>query len=139
MGNKIKDIREMIEYENKRAQERLTILVQFQGLLFTALSLAWDKNRHLILLIAIVGIISSFSIGQILHFTQEAFGKLVKEYDKIPKEERDLEGPVVGIFAWGKNKFLFVLGRIFNPTFALPALSIAAWIFILIIKSNNWK
>jgi hypothetical protein len=134
MGNKIKDIRELIECENRRIHERLTLLVQFQGLLFTALALGWNKNYYLILLLAIVGIISSFSFGQILFFTQLAFRKLLEEYNKIPKEEKDLEGPVIGIYAFRENRIFYILGSIFNPSFALPWLSIIAWIFILIIK-----
>lgn len=138
MGTKIKDIRELIENENKRVHERLTLLVQFQGLLFTALALGWNKNYYLILLLAIVGIFSAFSFGQILVFTQLALRKLIDEYDKIPKEEKDLEGHVIGIFAFRGNRFFYVLGNIFNPSFVLPCLSIIVWIFILIIKINNY-
>ncbi len=133
---KIKDIRELIEFENKRVHERLTLLVQFQGLLFTALALGWNKNYYLILLLSIVGIISAFSFGQILYFTQLAFRKLNDEYNKISNEDKEKEGGVIGFYAFTNNKFLYILGSIFNPSYTLPWLSISAWIFILVILNT---
>ena len=127
----------MIENENRRLHERFSILAQFQGLLFTALSLGWDKNLHLIILIAIVGILSAVTIGGALQFAIIAMIKLTDEYDLIPKGERDLEGPVIGLFPAKFRHNLFA--RFISYPFAIPLLVLPAWICIIYIKLQGLK
>ena len=50
------DYRDMIENENRRVNERLTIFCQFQGLLVSALAFGWDKQNAFPLLVLTIGL-----------------------------------------------------------------------------------
>jgi len=131
--SKINDIRILIESENKRLAERFAILAQFQGLLFTALGVAWGKPTFIPIgyFIAILGILTSFSLGGLMFYAEEALYNLVKQYSEIPPEVREKEGPVIGNFSFADRGIIYWLGRLMNPSCAVPLFLIIVWVFII--------
>ena len=88
----------MIENENKRVNERLTVFCQFQGLLVTALALGWGKTNglELIGLTSGLGLCSAIVQGRGLYGAVRAIDLLYEAYLKLPQAVRSLAGPVVG-------------------------------------------
>src|SRR5262245_2572475 len=72
--------RDMISWEALRMNERSSWLLQLQGLLFTALAFAWDKNRPLIYVLVGVGICSSCIIGKALVAAVKACATIEDEW-----------------------------------------------------------
>jgi hypothetical protein len=64
--------RSLIAQENARLNERTTWLLQLHGLLFAALAFAWGKDSFVILLLSVVGILSSLAIGNGLRWAVKA-------------------------------------------------------------------
>lgn len=137
----ISDYRELIESENRRVNERLTIFCQFQGLLFAALALGWEKasNKDLLWMLSLLGIFSAGVISRALFMATNGINILHKEYLTLPEEARRLAGPVVGNLPDEKKSKISGKGRVyFTPSIVLPVLMILGWSFIIISKILKW-
>jgi hypothetical protein len=132
---KVDDYREMIESENRRVNDRLTVLCQFEGLLFTALSLGWDKNIEYVIVLATVGLMSSIALARALYNAESGIDKLYKTYILLPKDQKEQAGPVIGNYTLGPKDGIPRRWRFFlTPSVALPILLSLAWLCIAIIK-----
>lgn len=141
MATKIEHYRELIESENRRISERFAILTQFQGLLFASFSLILCKidtpyNEHFyyfLFVLAAVGILSAASIFYFLNLAGVAINDIWNEYQSIPKDQRDLEGPIIGHFRAFENRKEKFIKKICSPHRAIPLLLIIAWTIISFI------
>jgi len=134
---KIDDYRKIIEFEHIRINERLTILCQFQGLLFGSLALGWEKNqnRDLIYILAFLGVFSSITLARSLYQAQIGIVLFQKEYSKIPKKYRELSGPVMGNMPVDENDPIPRIVRVFlTPGLVLPLLMLGAWLILIFLK-----
>jgi hypothetical protein len=129
----VEDYRDMIENENRRVNERLTVFCQFQGLLVTALALGWGKRNGLELtgLTAGLGFCSAIVQGRGLYGAVRAIDLLYEEYLKLPKNIRAFAGPVVGKIPHPDQAFVPSRARAFlTPSMILPGLMLGAWLCI---------
>src|ERR1700736_2610287 len=55
-------LRSMVHHETEQTNRRLSWLGTFQGFLFAALGLSWEKNRWLVMIICFLGLIVAFLI-----------------------------------------------------------------------------
>lgn len=84
-ANYLDVIRNMILHENELINQRLTWLFALQGLLFGAISFLWNTHLFPIVIISLVGIISSISIG----YTLARGLNTIKELLVIAREFKD--------------------------------------------------
>jgi vacuolar-type H+-ATPase subunit I/STV1 len=124
-----KVVREMIFKEVEFINHRLTWLVTLQGLLFAALSFAWEEAQELINLLGTIGIVVSMTSCVGLWLARQAIRKLRSEWET--NRPKDYVGPdVVGYFS--QNKVVeFCL-----PWFVLPVLFIVVWALVLVMHCN---
>jgi hypothetical protein len=117
----------MIEHENNLQNYRITWLVAIQGLLFAALSFAWDKkNADLIIgLIGALGVAVSLSSWSVLSLSTTAFRDLRAWWESHKPPSYD--GPPID--AHRSDASLIV--RILRPWKALPWLFAVSWVFIV--------
>lgn len=99
-----------------------------QGLLFASLGFAWESNaENLIILLSVVGVLTSISILYMLYLAQRAIANLIKKWNLNKPQEYD--GPdIVGI--WPKRP----IERLLSPSFILPMLFTIAWIVVPFIR-----
>ena len=69
-------IRSMIQHENTMVIERTNWMLALEGLLFTALAFAWDKSPVLVLVLSVMGLVSSLSLGVFLQSATRAIFQL---------------------------------------------------------------
>lgn len=118
-------IRSMIEHEGDLLNHRITWMVTLQGLLFTALGFAWDKEDAfgLIWVFGIVGIVISISSGISFRAATRAERRLLDWWNH---NKGDYNGPdVVGLHA--PNSILSML----YPWRVLPIVFVLAWLGVL--------
>jgi hypothetical protein len=77
-------VREQIHHENELVNQRITWLIQSEGLLFAALAFAWEKSAKLSVLLAILGIATALSIGTAIFMYSPAVRGLVGEMPPDP-------------------------------------------------------
>jgi hypothetical protein len=131
MSEKIKAIREMIESENRRINERLTVLIQFAGLLFAAVALAWNKDSKFIIVVSVLGFCTTIIFLRSLVRAQIAIYELMMHYWNLPKAERDEAGPVIGIYQKNSSHKWRVY---FTPPFGVPFCITIAWGLLIVYK-----
>ena len=86
-------VRSMVEHENSMRDQRLNWLIASQGLLIAALGFSWGKDKLLVLLLAIVGLLFCISIGADLYCNTLAIRKLASSWKK--RCQSDYDGPGV--------------------------------------------
>jgi len=120
-------VRSMIYKEDEFINHRLTWLVTLQGLLFAALSFAWDnESQSLIRLLAIVGMVVSITSFVGLWSARQAIRTLILEWNK--EKPSGYVGPdVIGYY----NPCKVV--EFFLPWLVLPVLFFVVWIAVLVI------
>ena len=74
----VAEIRSMIQHENALLNARMGWMWTLQGLLFGAISFLWEIHWILILIISLVGILSSISIGYSCIRASNAVGSLLE-------------------------------------------------------------
>ena len=74
----IAEIRAMIQHENTLLNARMGWMWALQGLLFSAMSFLWKVHWIPVLIIAMVGLLSSISIGYSCIRASNAVGDLLK-------------------------------------------------------------
>jgi hypothetical protein len=121
-----KVIRSMIEHENVLFNQRIGWLMQIQGLLFAALSFAWDKKdiQLLVNVFSILGVsVSLASLSNIWVYFQAT--KNLKESWKNLRSTDYIGPDVVGFNAKYQQNYLFL------PMYSLPFIFMILWLFIL--------
>jgi hypothetical protein len=116
-------VRELIRHENDLVNQRMSWLVQAQGLLFAALAFAWDKSPKLAVLLSALGIATALSIGMAISLYSPAIRGLHAWWNEhVPEEERKAR-LVIGLWSpsHGVRRFL-------RPWRALPLIFIVAWV-----------
>lgn len=127
-------IRSMIEHENILRDQRLNWLMASQGLLVVALGFSWDKDKYLVILLAVIGIIFCISIGANLYCNTLAIRKLANQWKE--KSSHEYDGPPV-IALRSKEitpRHIAWLYPWIYPWFVLPISLTAFWIFVLLYK-----
>ena len=122
-------VRELIRHENDLVHQRLTWLIQSQGLLFTALAFAWDKEPRLALMLPILGIATAISMWTAIAMYRPALGRLHNWWDTHVSDEHKKGRPELG--RWSPSKGL---SRLLRPWRALPLIFIFAWVGALSVK-----
>lgn len=122
-------IRNLIKHENELVNQRLSWLVQIQGLFFAALAFAWERApRELTFLLAILGIATAVSLWTALGLYSPAVRGL-RAWWQEHRPEGSIEGPdVIGLWRPSQK-----LGRLLRPWRALPCIFIAAWIGVIVV------
>jgi hypothetical protein len=124
VATKPKVIRELIRLENDALNWRMGWFLTLQGFLFAALAFAWDKDAELIVVLSIIGILSSLSVGILLRYGILAMKGLEEEL------QTDSEERVIGR-RYGETPaiILFLL-----PWHFLPLLFVGAWAAVIVIR-----
>ncbi len=126
----IAEIRSMIQHENTLLNTRMGWMWALQGLLFSSMSFLWPIHNALVVLVAIVGLLSTISIGYSCVRASKSVRELLrisKEFKKTTAKAYELP-PTIGARTKGVQwllpwKFLtFVFG--------------AAWVFIIFFRLN---
>jgi len=122
-------IRELIRHENDVVHQRLTWLIQSQGLLFAALAFAWQKAPALAIMLPVLGIATALSMwAAIANYSPAVRG--LRNWWEINVSDEDKKGRLV-IGRWAPSKGI---NKSLRPWRALPIIFIAAWIIVLLIR-----
>jgi hypothetical protein len=122
-------VREMINQESNRTDQRLKWLTTLQGLLFAALGFAWDKSRLLIFILAFVGVVTAGSVLLSVYYAAKATGRLQRQWYR--NRPSDYAGPdVIGISVPRKIE-------IWLPWFLLPIIFVFTWIAIIWVRCHR--
>lgn len=123
--------RHLISQENARLNERTTWLLQLQGLLFAALAFAWGKETFVILLLSVVGILSSLAIGNSLRWATKAIDDIEEEWNS--KGKAYYNGPrIIGL---SKSEGSFLERKLLlHAPYMLPVIFVAAWVAVLLFQ-----
>jgi hypothetical protein len=84
-----KEIRSLIEFELTRLDDRIKTLFTVQGLMFVALSFAWEKDKILTVCLIIAGMIAVLALGAIAQTSVDAINTMEKHYNKMNSDEID--------------------------------------------------
>ena len=124
-------IRSMIEHENLLRDQRLNWLIASQGLLIAALGFSWDKDKYLVMSLAVVGFLFCVSIGANLFCNTLAIRKLADEWEE--RCQHDYDGP--GVVALRSKDITPRFVTKLYPWNVLPISLSAFWIFVLCYKA----
>ncbi len=122
--------RELIRHENDLVSQRLTWLIQSQGLLFTALGFAWKNAPELAIPLALLGIASTISIATAISFYSPTVRKLARDWEATKEEltpELHANRKVMGENAPSQG-----IGRLLRPWRALPVIFVLGWTFVVV-------
>jgi cellulose synthase/poly-beta-1,6-N-acetylglucosamine synthase-like glycosyltransferase len=117
-------IRELIRLENDALNYRLSWFLTLHGFLFAALAFAWDKGAALILVLCIIGILSSLSVGILLRCGIVAMKRLEEE---LPTDSRER------VIGRGYSESPAII-HFFLPWHFLPILFVGAWAALIVIR-----
>jgi len=120
----------MIQRENEVINHRVTWLTTVQGVLFTAVGIAWDKQGTgpFILLACMLGLTMAVIVFFALYGASAAIKRL-SEWWEI-KKPQDYSGPGVIGLPLPKSPIL----RFIGPWSFIPILFFMAWIVVLSMK-----
>ena len=123
-------VRELIRSESELVNQRVTWLLQIQGLLFAALAFAWeDGSVPLVGLLSCLGIVMAVTIAQALNLHSPAVRALYKKWSDLLSDEQKRLRLVIGI--WSPTKGIAWALR---PWRALPVVFVLAWAWVLVIN-----
>ncbi len=123
-------IRKLIMHENELVNQRIGWLLQSQGLLFAALSIAWaDVPKSLILVLAVLGITVALSLWTTLRMYNPAVKGRVNWLEERLPEGRSLDDLLI----IGRRAEVRGLRKLFRPWHALPLIFTLGWIAVGII------
>ena len=120
-------VRSMIRHENDLFNQRIIWMTSIQGFLLAAAGFSWSKpdTRELILVICVVGLITSVSLMRAIYAGDSAIKGLILWWDK--NKSPDYAGPdVIGVRSDSLG-FLY-------PWITLPPLFLVAWILVITIR-----
>ncbi len=121
--------RQMVRHENELMNHRVTWLMSFEGLLFTALGFAWDKAdaRPLVYVFCGIGALVPASTWWVLDGAQSALSALREWWQK--HQPVPYEGPgVVGFWHDSRAVTWMLPWRVFPVLFAV------AWVAVGVIN-----
>jgi hypothetical protein len=117
-------IRELIRLENEALNYRMSWFLTLQGFLFAALAFAWNEDAELIVVLSVIGILSSLSVGILLRYGILAMKRL-EEGLRTDGQER-----VIGRgYSETPGIIVFLL-----PWHFLPILFVGAWVAVIVIR-----
>lgn len=120
----IETVRELIRQENEMTNHRMNWFLILQGFLFAGIAFAWEKSDGLVVIFSCVGVLSSMSVGVLLHLGIDAI-KTLQAHNKqemvIGKKHDDVSKVVHLLLPWN----------------FLPLLFMFAWASMAIIKYTN--
>ncbi len=124
-------LQSMLNDEREQIDRRLNWLSAFQGLLFVALGFAWDKNKLIVLVIALLGVSIAFLVLIGLYASTLAIEKIRQTWEK--HKRTSYSGPdVMGFYPY-KVHFLVYL----SPEHLIALAFMIAWTFVLFIKLSS--
>ena len=122
-----KVVRELIRYESDLLHQRLTWLLQIQGLLFAALAFAWNaRSKPLIILFCALGMATAVSIALALRLYSPAVRSLQDWWSERLTQQQRHYRLVIGYRSPSRG-----LTWLLRPWRALPSVFIVAWLFVL--------
>src|SRR6266498_5268305 len=102
-------IRSMIQHENTLVIERTNWMLTLEGLLFTALAFAWDKSSAVVIVLCIVGLVSSISLAVFLESATRAIAKLQYWWRNHAADQNYTGPPIIGLSADEFTRFEMML------------------------------
>jgi hypothetical protein len=127
-------IRSMIQHENTLINERTNWMLTLEGLLFTASALIWDKSSAVVIVLCLVGLISSISLGVFLESATRAIAKLQQWWKNHIADQNYTGPPIIGLRAEEFTRFEMML----LPHRVMPVLFVVAWLVVAILKFTSW-
>jgi hypothetical protein len=124
MASELQVFRELIRLENETLNYRMSWFLTLHGFLFAAMAFAWDKDVALIVVFAVVGILSSTSVGILLRLGTLAIRQLEERARSIGDEQ------VIG----RGHRETSALMHFLLPWHFLPILFAAAWAALIVIR-----
>lgn len=123
-------VRDMIKHENELINHRITWLSTLHGLLFAALSFAWDNNnaQALVFVFSVLGILISISAFSVLHAASGAISNLADWWEA--HKPAGYDGP--GVIGWRTKR---PWQKALYPWNMLPILFTFVWLAVIGI---NW-
>jgi hypothetical protein len=129
-GKLEKYLRERHQFENEQMHKRLTWLGSFQALLFAGLSIAWGKDRALILVISLLGLIIAIQGIFALWGVGNSLKKIHEKW--VDKGLSEISG--LGVFGLYEGENVSA-ARVFPwPEFSIPIAFSLAWAAVLCIS-----
>jgi hypothetical protein len=123
-------LRERHQFENEQMHKRLTWLGSFQALLFAGLSIAWGKDRALILVISVLGFIIAIQGIFALSGVGMSLVKIHKKW--VDEDLSEISG--LGVFGLYEGEKVSP-SRVFPwPELSIPIAFSMAWAVVLCIK-----
>ncbi len=131
-------VREMITSENELTNQRMLWMAAFNGLLFAALSFAWDKAgvKFLLIIISLLGVSASFLNALALIFASHAIRRLLFWWHSNSNKPKTYIGPgVIGCEPIDKKMYSIYV----TPWIVLALIFAAGWIaiFIFVLMKTN--
>ncbi len=134
-------IRELIRHENELINQRISWLVQSQGLSFAALAFAWEKAPVLAYPLAVLGTVTALSAWTATSLSNLAVGKLENQWRRsVPEDQRTIN-PVIGLSGksiaeaeWLRPSTWLPRWTLLRPWTALPPLFIVVWCLLVIAR-----
>jgi hypothetical protein len=123
MGLDPKVCRELIDQENTMVNHRMNWFLLLQGFIFAAIAFAWEKGVALCIVFALVGVLSSLSVGLLLRCSIIA----IKRLEELSCGDNE---PVLGRGYAETPRIV----RVLLPWHFLPYVFIAAWFTLVVIR-----
>lgn len=123
-------VRSMITDENTLINARMGWLLTLQGLLLAGLSFVWRQHWALTVVLSVVGLSVSFSLGFYLRCSLRALDDLAGHWAEIAKDHNYVGPPVIGL----GHEEVPRLAHLLLPWYLVPAILFVAWVAILVLR-----
>lgn len=124
--------RELIRFENELLHQRVTWLIQIQGLLFAALGFAWKAApAPLVILLGGLGTVVAISIDRAMRLYSPAVRDLYEWWKERLTEEQRWHRRVIGL--WQPSRVTRIEHTL-RPWRFLPVVFILTWLGVILIK-----
>jgi len=128
-----KATRELVRYESDLLHQRVTWLLQIQGLLFAALAFAWKESSIILTsLLAGLGMTTAVSIWFALSLYSPAVRGLQARWEELLTAEQQRTRAIIGLSSPSHG-----ITRLLRPWRALPLVFVIAWAAVLIAVLNR--
>jgi hypothetical protein len=128
-----KSARELIRSESDLLHQRVTWLLQIQGLLFAALAFAWNvKSTQLVVLFCVLGIATAVSIATALHLYSPAVRQIQGWWTGLLSPAQRRHRRIIGYDSRSRG-----LKWLLRPWRSLPYVFVVAWVFVLV--TSLWR
>lgn len=121
-------LQSMLNDERAQIDRRLNWLSAFQGLLFVALGFAWDKDKLIVSVLALLGISIAFLVLIGLYAATLAIEKIRITWEK--NKPANYDGPdVMGFYPYKAHFLVYT-----SPEHFIALAFIVAWTIVLFIR-----